>query len=96
MSMQELVEEVEAVKFQIGERVKKRIKEFKEIGRNKKSIKNELCFCLLTANYDAAKAIKIQEELRDDFFLLSSDALSQRLKALGYRYPNKRSEYIVA
>jgi N-glycosylase/DNA lyase len=94
--MQELVEEVEAVKFQIGERVKKRIKEFKEIGRNKKSIKNELCFCLLTANYDAAKAIKIQEELRDDFFLLSSDALSQRLKALGYRYPNKRSEYIVA
>jgi len=94
--MQELIEEVEAVRFQIGEQVKKRIEEFKETGCNEKRIKSELCFCLLTANYDAEKAIRIQKKVNNDFFVLSLKSLAKRLKDLGYRYPNKRSEYIVA
>ena len=96
MPMQELIEEVEAVRFQIGEQVKKRIEEFKETGCNEKRIKSELCFCLLTANYDAEKAIRIQKKVNNDFFVLSLKSLAKRLKDLGYRYPNKRSEYIVA
>ncbi|MEM3018977.1 MAG: N-glycosylase/DNA lyase, partial [Candidatus Bathyarchaeia archaeon] len=55
----------------------------------------ELCFCILTANFNAEKSIKIQEKIGDGFLNLSESQLAERLKELGHRYPNTRARYIV-
>ncbi len=76
--------------------VDSRLKEFKSTG-NKSSdgIFKELCFCILTANFQAERAIRIQEELGDGFLRLTEKRLAKRLRELGYRYPNTRAKYIV-
>lgn len=76
--------------------VRKRIKEFEQIGRSsKEKIFSELSFCILTANFDAKKCVEIQEKVGDGFLTLSKKSLTKKLKDLGYRFPNKRAEYIV-
>lgn len=76
--------------------VRKRIKEFEQIGRSsKEKIFSELSFCILTANFDAKKCVEIQEKVGDGFLTLSKKSLAKKLKDLGYRFPNKRAEYIV-
>jgi N-glycosylase/DNA lyase len=83
-------------KSDIKAKIDKRIGEFKDAGKKGDSeIFKELCFCLLTANYDAAKAIVIQEKVGDGFHGLSETKLSDELKKLGYRFPNVRAKYIV-
>ncbi len=72
-----------------------RINEFKKIGKSSdNTIFKELCFCLLTANYDAKKAMKIQQEMNDIFLTADLGLLKKNLKSLGYRFPNVRAEYI--
>lgn len=78
----------------IKEVVSNRINEFENVSEAKK-IFNELCFCILTANYSAEKAIKIQHHLAEDFHTLTQKELAEKLRALGYRYPNTRASYIV-
>ncbi len=56
---------------------------------------SELCFCLLTANSSAKKGMQIQTEIGDGFATLPQKKLSAKLKKLGYRFFNKRAEYIV-
>lgn len=68
-----------------------RVREFEK----NQNIFNELCFCLLTANYNAEKAITIQDKIRNGFSRFSRTELAEKLRRLGYRYPNKRAEYIV-
>jgi N-glycosylase/DNA lyase len=95
--MDELVGKVRAL--QSGDqksRVQRRMDEFKAAGENNdESIFIELCFCLLTANYDAAKAIKIQGAIGRGFLTLAEAELAAALKKLGYRFPNMRAKYIV-
>jgi len=55
----------------------------------------ELCFCLMTANFNAERSIRIQKELKDAFHKLSLKQLSKRLKELGHRFPNTRAKFIV-
>ncbi len=57
---------------------------------------SELCFCLLTANSTAEAGIKIQKTLGSGFLTLPGAQLKRKLRSLGYRFPNKRAEYIVA
>lgn len=58
---------------------------------------SELCFCLLTANCSADSGIKVQNALGfDGFYNLSEKKLSQKLRSLGYRFPNRRAEFISA
>ncbi len=73
-----------------------RANEFLNFKRNNKDLFSELCFCTLTANYNAEKAILIQKKVGNGFITLSEDKLKEKLKGLGYRYPNKRAEYILA
>ncbi|RLF33710.1 MAG: N-glycosylase [Thermoplasmata archaeon] len=83
-------------KSEISRTVNNKIKEFKNF--NKKSNKElfkELCFCILTANFNAEKSIKMQEELSDCFFTDSKEELSKKLAEYGHRFPNTRAEYIV-
>jgi len=72
-----------------------RIKEFKEIDRRSSDeIFKELGFCILTANFNAEKSIKIQKEIGDGFFMLSKNELAKKLIELGHRFPNARAGYI--
>lgn len=73
-----------------------RIKEFKKTGRSPiEKIFSELCFCIMTANFNAERAIKIQDTIGRGFLTLPEKKLSQKLRELGHRYPNTRAAYIV-
>ncbi len=91
---------LERIKELQGTRVKKviseRINEFKKIGvSSKKRIFNELCYCILTANYNAEKSIKIQEVIKEGFLNYPEEELINELKRLGHRFPNTRAKYII-
>jgi len=93
--MDELVKKIKELKnSNIRDIVNKRISEFKQCGKSSnENIFKELCFCILTANFNAERAIKIQKEINNDF--LYSDNLAKKLKELGHRFPNKRAEFII-
>ncbi len=48
----------------------------------------------MTANFDAARAIKIQNDIGKGFLTLSEKDLAKELKRLGHRFPNTRAKYI--
>ncbi|MEM2940449.1 MAG: N-glycosylase/DNA lyase [Thermoproteota archaeon] len=75
--------------------VSKRIGMFKKIGKDRRRVFSELCFCILTANYTAEGGIRIQREMGEDFFKLNRIRLAEKLRSLGYRYPKTRANYIV-
>ena len=76
--------------------VDSRLRGFRELGlKGSDEIFKELCFCILTANFDAEKSIRIQEEVDEGFLRLSEEELAETLRRLGHRYPRKRAEYIV-
>jgi N-glycosylase/DNA lyase len=80
----------------IGELISKRVKEFKELGlKDERELFKEVCFCILTANFNAERGIEIQNKINDGFFTLSEEKLALRLRELGYRFPNVRASYIV-
>lgn len=75
--------------------VDRKIREFREMGKSSgDEIFQELCFCLLTANYSAEGGIRIQKDVGNGFCNLSETELAGRLKGLGHRYPNARAGYI--
>jgi len=92
-----LLESIENLKnSEVKNLVNTRIREFKENGaKSNGEIFIELCFCILTANFNAGKAIKIQTEIGKDFLTLPESQLAEKLKRLGHRYPNTRAKYIV-
>ena len=94
--MEKLLEKVEELKRGgIGRIVDSRIAEFKELGgKSSSELFKELCFCLMTANCGAQICIDIQAAIGNGFLNLDKDSLADRLSSLGYRYPNKRAEYI--
>jgi len=94
--MQELIKKIESLKNgEVGNLVQKRVVEFKELNKNSNDeLFKELCFCILTANFNAEKSIKIQNEIGQCFIGGSEDELAKKLKDLGHRYPNTRAKYI--
>lgn len=94
--MKSLIEKIETLKnSEIGNLVNQRINEFKKINRNSNDeLFQEMCFCILTANYNAEKSIKIQNEIQNCFSTDSTDELSKKLKNYGHRFPNTRAKYI--
>jgi len=79
----------------VRKQVDARIKEFKDVNKNSgDELFKEMCFCILTANFNAEKCIKIQDEIKDGFFLLSKKDLAKKLTELGHRFPNARAGYI--
>jgi N-glycosylase/DNA lyase len=95
--MQKLIMRIEKIrKSPTGQKIERRMREFKSLGRKSSDkLFNELCFCILTANYSAEGGIRIQKEIGEGFSVLSQKQLAKKLKNLGYRFPNKRAEYIV-
>lgn len=92
--MKNLLEKINELKnTEIKDIICEKMDCFKNLGQcNCKEIFKELCFCILTANFNAERAIKIQDEIGDGF--ITEDSLSTTLKALGYRFPNTRARYI--
>jgi N-glycosylase/DNA lyase len=92
----EIEKVIEDLKQKIGENVKNGLKVFEKnrnLSKEEKFI--ELCFCILVANSSMEKTFKIWKAIGNDFLKLSKEQLSKRLKELGYRFYNKRAEYIV-
>jgi len=96
-SLNRLLSDVVSLKEgEVEELVCARIQEFEAaIRRQDGGIFEELCFCILTANFNAEKSIKIQNEIGGGFLTLVEPQLASKLKELGHRYPNVRAKYIV-
>ena len=94
--MDELIKQIESLKDgEMGNLIQKRIGEFKELNKKPSDeLFKELCFCILTANFNAEKSIKIQNEIGECFLDNSEEDLAKKLKNLGHRYPNTRATYI--
>jgi N-glycosylase/DNA lyase len=94
--MKELIKRIENLKkSDISKKVEERINEFKNIDKSSNDeLFKEICFCLLTANYNAEKSIKIQDEIGECFLTDSKEELTKKLKNYGHRFPNVRAEYI--
>ncbi|MGD8545498.1 MAG: N-glycosylase/DNA lyase [Candidatus Bathyarchaeota archaeon] len=95
--MKQLFQKVEHLK---NSRVKNiidiKLKQFKDLGKGtNKEIFKELCFCILTANFNAKRSIEIQMKIGDKFLDIPESKLTEKLRQLGHRYPNARAEYIV-
>lgn len=93
-----LLKEIQKLKdSEIKQTIRKRISEFKALGKKSNAfLFSELCFCILTANFNAEKTIKIQNEIKPKGFLhLPEKNLAKKLKLLGHRYPNTRAKYII-
>lgn len=83
-------------KSSVGRLVEARIREFRALGkRSSTELFKELCFCILTANFNAERSIRIQNAIGDGFLTLPESELAERLKELGHRYPRTRARYIV-
>lgn len=76
--------------------VDSRLEEFKKLGRRKsEELFREMCFCFLTANFNAERSIVIQQKLGRGVCSLPKAKLRKRLRRLGHRHPNVRAGYIV-
>lgn len=92
-----LIEDVEKLRSgNLRERIESRLREFDNAGRGSpEELFQELCFCLLTANFNAERSIMMQERIGSGFVTLPREELARMLTELGHRYPNARSGYIV-
>ncbi|MFW5902736.1 MAG: N-glycosylase/DNA lyase [archaeon] len=95
---EKLKEQIRGLKdSEVHEEINKRIKEFKELKkRGNEDWFDELCFCILTANSSADMGIKIQNYMknRKGFQDFSESEIRDVLKDQGYRFYNRRAEYI--
>ena len=93
--MEELLNKIETLKLgPVGKQVESRINEFKKLRNSSwREIFKELCFCILTANFNAERAIEIQKNIDDGF--INDNDLASTLKKFGHRFPNTRAKYII-
>lgn len=95
--MQKLIRTIQGLKkVPLSSTVQNRLSDFEKMhGKGNSEWFNEMCFCLLTANSSAEMGLKVQSALGfDGFFNLSQKNLSIKLQNLGYRFYNRRAEFI--
>jgi len=91
-----LTDEIQKVREKKNDLINQRLKQFQALKKaSNNELFNELCFCLLTANFSAERSIKIQKQIGDGFLNLNEQELASQLKSLGYRFPNIRAKYII-
>ncbi|WXG47347.1 MAG: N-glycosylase/DNA lyase [Candidatus Atabeyarchaeum deiterrae] len=97
MVLEEVLESVRNLKqSDVRSLVESRLKEFEQNGRRTSNeIFKELCFCILAANFNAERSMKIQMQIGDGFLFFQRGMLARKLRALGHRFPNTRAKYIV-
>ena len=78
------------------EKIKQRLRDFEEVfNKGNKKIFEELCFCILTPNASAKMGINAMNSVKPILYTGNLQDLQNALKSSGYRYPNKRAEYIL-
>jgi len=94
--MNDLIAKIEQLKkTNIKKKINQRIRQFKNIDKKSNDeLFKEMCFCMLTANFNAEKSIKIQNEIGKCFIADSEEQLCNKLREYGHRFPNKRAYYI--
>lgn len=76
--------------------VDNRMSEFEELGKkDSNELFKELCFCFMTANFQAKKSIEIQKEIDNGFLTWTEEQLSKKLKEKGHRFPRARANFMV-
>jgi len=95
--MKKLLESINSVRnSDVADTIEKRMSQFRSLGRqSEEEIFNELCFCILTANFRADRSIYVQKELGDGFIILPMDVLAKKLKTLGCRFHTNKAKYMV-
>jgi N-glycosylase/DNA lyase len=95
--MNELLSTINNLKHStIQTKIQQRIKEFKTIDTHSaEELFKELCFCILTANFNAERSIHIHAHLSKCFCSDTKETLAKKLKEQGYRFPNTRAAFIV-
>jgi N-glycosylase/DNA lyase len=74
--------------------IRNRLKEFKKI-EDENLLFKELCFCILVANTSLEKTLEIWKKIDNGFLKYNKKQLSLKLKSSGYRFYNKRVDYIL-
>ena len=95
--MEKLIEDLKKlVRGTVKKTIDERLKEFEVVPlEGMERVFQELCFCLLTANFNAEKSIKIQERIGEGFLSWPRDEVERVLREMGHRFPAARAEYIV-
>lgn len=95
-NLNELIKIVENLKkSQVREVIKRKMKDFENLGkRDSNELFKELCFCLMTANFNAEKCIIIQNKINNKLLHLSEKELAKELSRFGHRFPNTRAKFI--
>ncbi len=76
--------------------IRARLEEFSGVEKEgDRRIFEELCFCILTANTSAEMGLRAIAGIRNVIHDGGLEDVRSMLKKSGYRYPNKRAEYIV-
>lgn len=93
----ELLEELDSLRGSPCEsQIELRISQFTEIGFGSElKIFEELCFCVMTANYSAKGAISIQNKIGEGFLYMGEEELKLTLRELGYRFWNPRYKFFI-
>jgi N-glycosylase/DNA lyase len=95
--MEDLLRELDTLKntAEVCDLIARREVEFQQMGQQADDMLfQEMCFCILTANFNGERTIKIQDAIGDGFCTLQQDDLVAELRAQGYRFPNVRSKFI--
>ena len=92
--MNKLLKILKKIKEKYENNAKNFLRKFKR-NYSEEEIFLELCFCILVANSNMKKTYEIWKKIGRDFLTLSKEKLIEKLKSLGYRFYNRRSEYIV-
>ena len=91
-----IIEKIESISAQERSKIDGRVEEF--LALNKRGSEEwflELCFCIMTANFNAERAMRIQESIGKGFLTMGEEELAGALKAFGHRFPSSRAGYIV-
>ena len=74
-----------------------RIQEFHAIPKHSPdALFEELCYCILTANFSAKRGALIHEQLKTCFHSEPKQTLEKKLRDCGYRFPAIRAGFIAA
>ncbi len=80
---------------EVRDTIARRQSEFKAMrSRECSDIFCEMCFCILTANFNGERTLKMQDIIGKGFCTFDLETMRQKLRELGYRFPNTRAKYI--
>ena len=96
--IEDLVQNIDQLQnSNVRTRITTRIQEFHAIPKHSPDILfEELCYCILTANFSAKRGAHIHQQLKACFHSDPKETLENKLRNCGYRFPAIRAAFIEA